>query len=65
MKKNNYIAPQVRCYQLGTMLPLCTSPSTDGRKIRGGKRGDEFWDDDFDLTYGGIDDESDGLLDPS
>lgn len=65
MKKSNYIAPRVRCYQMKTALPLCTSSSAAGRKIRGGKTGDEFWDEEFDLTYGGIDDGKDGFLDPS
>ena len=42
-------------------IPLCSSPE---RGIQT-KTSDDFWDDKFDLTYGGIDYENDGLLDPS
>lgn len=62
MKKKNYVAPQIKCHQAGNMLPLCASPLN--RSVQS-KKGSDFWDDDFDLTYGGIDYESDGLLDPS
>jgi len=61
MKKKNYVAPQIKCHKVGNMLPLCASPD---RSVQS-KKGSNFWDDDFDLTYGGIDYESDGLLDPS
>lgn len=62
--KKNYMAPLMECHQMGNTLPLCNSPYGTNNKIKGNKP-DDFWDDDFDLTYGGIDYENDGLLDPS
>ncbi len=61
MKKKNYVAPQMECRLMEDTTPLCSSPS-GGSKVQGSKSGTDFWNDDFDLNYGGVDD---GNLDPS
>ena len=61
MNKKKYIAPQIECGLMEDALPLCSS----GRSVQA-QSGTEFWDNEnIDVTYGGVDDEDDGLLDPS
>ena len=61
MNKKKYIAPRMEGDLEVDVIPLCIS----NRSVQT-KKGTEFWEnEEFDVSYGGIDHEDDGLLDPS